>query len=97
MRGSSESMTHTAPMSRRWVYAQELVQQKGIKNVTVLVDGMEQKTHETFGWLPNMVYVADREGTIVYKASWTKPEILEGVIQEVLAEEKEEDKEAVPA
>ncbi len=79
-------------------YAKELVQQKAIKNVTVLVDGMEQKTHETFGWLPNMVYVADREGTIVCKASWTKPEVLEGVIQEVLAEEEEEkDKEAVPA
>ena len=77
-------------------YAKELVQEKGIKQVTVLVDGLEQKTHEAFGWLPNMVYVADRQGTIVYKSTWTKPDVIEGVIQEVLAEEKAKQGASVP-
>ena len=79
---------------QKMTYAKELVQERGIKDLTVLVDGMDQKTHEAFGWLPNMVYVADREGTIVYKATWTKPDVIEGVLDDILAEEK---KEAVPA
>ncbi len=82
-------------------HAKELVREKGIRNVTVLVDGMDQKTHEAFGWLPNMVYLADREGNIVYKSTWTKPDVLDGVIREILAEEKqragEKKEEAVPA
>ncbi|MBI2881108.1 MAG: hypothetical protein HYY21_05945 [Candidatus Tectomicrobia bacterium] len=69
-------------------YARELVREKDIREATVLVDGIDQKTHETFGRLPNMVYVADREGNIVYKASWTKSEVIEGVIREILAEER---------
>jgi hypothetical protein len=79
-----------ASYEQKMGYAKELVEQKGIKKVTVLVDGMDQKAHEAFGWLPNMVYLADREGSIVYKATWTKPEVLEGVIREILAEEKQE-------
>lgn len=82
---------------QRMSYARELVQEKKIEEVTVLVDGMDQKTHEKFGWLPNMVYVADKAGKIVYKSSWTKPDVIEGVIEEILAEEREKKKEKVPA
>ena len=90
-----------ASYEQKMGYAKELVEQKGIKKVTVLVDGMDQKIYEAFGWLSNMAYIADREGNIVYKGTWTKPEVLEGVIREILAEEKQEAGEkkadAVPA
>ena len=90
-----------ASYEQKMGYAKELVEQKGIKKVTVLVDGMDQKIYEAFGWLSNMAYIADREGNIVYKGTWTKPEVREGVIREILAEEKQEAGEkkadAVPA
>lgn len=50
-------------------YARELVETKGLE-VPVAVDGMAQEVHALLGDLPNVVYVVDRQGTIVFKAPW---------------------------
>jgi hypothetical protein len=38
---------------------------------TILVDDLEGSVHAAYGLLPNMSWVLDRGGTIVYKAMWT--------------------------
>ena len=37
----------------------------------ILVDDLEGAVHHAYGLLPNMSWVLDRGGTILYKAMWT--------------------------
>jgi len=37
----------------------------------ILVDDLEGTVHAAYGLLPNMSWVLDRGGTILYKAMWT--------------------------
>jgi len=37
----------------------------------VVVDDLDGTMHRDYGTLPNMVYILDREGRVVYKAMWT--------------------------
>ncbi len=71
-------------------YACELVDSRAMK-VPVLVDGFDEATHTTFGRLPNMVYVIDKTGRVVYKSTW----IVEGEVGKVLEELTAEDNAAL--
>jgi peroxiredoxin len=55
----------------------------------LLVDSLEGKIHRKYGMLPNMVYVINKEGRIVYKASWTDSKEIESVLENLLLWEKE--------
>lgn len=60
-------------------YARDCCGQDGI--IThVVVDDLEGTVHQAYGSLPNMVYVVDREGRVVFKAMWTDHEELAGVL-----------------
>jgi len=37
----------------------------------VVVDDLDGTMHGAYGMLPNMIYILDREGGVVYKAMWT--------------------------
>ncbi len=37
----------------------------------VVVDDLDGTMHRAYGTLPNMIYILDREGRVVYKAMWT--------------------------
>lgn len=54
----------------------------------ILVDSLDGRAHHAFGTLPTRVYVIDKEGSIVYKASWLIPHFLEPVLQELLKADK---------
>jgi len=54
----------------------------------ILVDSLDGRAHHAFGTLPSPVYVIDKEGSIVYKASWLIPHFLELVLQELLKVDK---------
>lgn len=66
-------------LEQRRRYARELVETRQMA-ATVVVDTMEDEVLEQFGSLPNMVYVIDRDGTIVYKATWTMAEKIDQVL-----------------
>ena len=63
--------------------ARNLVRQKKIE-MPLLVDGMDETAHRRFGRMPNMCYVIDKQGRIVYKSMWTRPEELREVLQELM-------------
>ncbi|MDP7224896.1 MAG: hypothetical protein QF909_06770 [SAR202 cluster bacterium] len=54
--------------------------------VPVLIDGYDEAIHKMFGGLPNMIYVIDKTGRVVYKSTWTMHEEVVKVLQELRAE-----------
>lgn len=66
---------------QKLAFARELIEKDQLTS-PVLVDGMDEAVHRKYGSLPNMVYVIDKVGIIVYKSTWTVP----GELDEVLAE-----------
>ena len=54
----------------------------------LLVDDLTGTVHRAYGELPNMVYIIDKQGKVVYKAMWTDHAEIETVLQNlVMAEE----------
>ena len=51
-------------------YAADCAAQDDVRT-RVVVDDLDGIVHRAYGTLPNMVYVLDREGRVVYKAMWT--------------------------
>ncbi len=62
------------------------------KKVTMpfLLDGMDELVHRRFGRLPNMTYVIDKTGRIVYKSMWTRHTELREFLEELRAAEQSE-------
>jgi hypothetical protein len=61
-------------------FARDCREQDGIHN-PVLVDDLEGTVHRLYGLMPNMIYIIDKNGKIIYKAMWTD----HGEIESVLA------------
>lgn len=68
-------------------YARECREQDGIEN-PLLVDDLEGTVHQTYGELPNMVYIVSKDGVVAYKAMWTDHAEIEAVLENlVMADE----------
>jgi len=52
---------------------------RDLENISlpILVDDIEGSTHKAYGLQPNMVYLINRDGVIVYKSDWTDAHELE--------------------
>lgn len=70
-------------MEEKLANARLLIRQKNVK-MPVLMDGMDEGAHRRFGRLPNMVYVVDMKGRIVYKSTWTRHQELREFLGELL-------------
>lgn len=66
-------------------YARELVRLKAM-NIPVIVDGVDEAVHRALGSLPNLAYVIDKDGRVVYKAAWTNAEHLDEVLSELTSD-----------
>ena len=51
---------------------------------TILVDDVEGTGHELYGTLPNMTYVIDRGGKVLFRSDWTDPPTIERVLDYIL-------------
>ena len=85
---------HTSYEHKRG-YAGELVREFGIR-AHVLVDGLDEKVVRAFGWMPNMIFIADKKGRLAYKAMWTDAPRVAAALDALLAEE-EAGKKTAPA
>ncbi len=70
----------------RIIYAKELREVMNIESPIVL-DGMDEKIHLRYGNMPNAVYVVDKKGNIVYKATGTDAPVVDEVLAQLRAEE----------
>jgi hypothetical protein len=67
-------------------YARELIDIKGL-SMPVAVDGMDEAVHAILGDLPNVVYVVDKTGTIVFKAPWLDAAEVDRVLAELVTKD----------
>ncbi len=75
-------------MEEKVQYARDCRAQDAIET-PLLVDDLNGAVHRAYGEMPNMVYIVDKQGKIVYKALWTDPAEIESVLDNlVMAEER---------
>ena len=55
----------------------------------MLVDDLEGTLHHAYGRLPNMTYIIDPAGTILYRAAWTDPRTIRLALEQVLFEREQ--------
>lgn len=71
-------------MGDKMIAARQMVTRYDEKRV-VLVDDLNGSSHQAYGGLPNMVYVFDKEGKVVFRGDWNRPGhlayVLKGMMQ----------------
>jgi hypothetical protein len=69
---------------RKLACARLLREEAGIRR-DILVDDMTGTVHRAYGLMPNMTWVIDRGGRVVYKADWTSAANVEAFLVRFLA------------
>lgn len=75
-----------ATVGQRLANAGRLVRGRDMK-VTVALDDMNNDLSWRLGDFPNMLYVIDKSGKIVFKAKWTRAERLDKVLSKLTADQ----------
>lgn len=70
--------------------AKELEDLKDI-SITLGVDGIDQKQHVLLGNLPNMVYVVNRDGVVVYSNTWQHAEDIDAALAKLVTADNPSD------
>ncbi|TAJ96210.1 hypothetical protein EPO44_13450 [bacterium] len=65
-----ENFPHHASLEQKLAQARKLRDLEKVR-LPILVDDLQGTTHKAYGLLPNMVYLINREGVVVYKSDWT--------------------------
>ena len=65
-----EKWPHHETMDEKIEHAQRMVERWDMRR-PMLVDDLDGPLHRAYGRLPNMSFIVDSAGTIVYKADWT--------------------------
>ena len=47
----------------------------------ILIDDLQGKMHKAYGELPNMVYIIDPDGRIIYRSDWAFPKRIDKILQ----------------
>lgn len=76
-------MPHHDSFERKLANARLLRDEVGIRR-PILVDDLSGTVHRDYGEMPNMTWVIDRGGTVVYKANWTSAANVEGFLDRYL-------------
>ena len=79
-----ENYPHHQSFEQKKEYAKTLRELDKVNEIPILLDDIEGSTHLAYGLLPNMVYLIDREGTVVYKSDWTDAHEIDGMCASLL-------------
>jgi len=66
-------------LEQKFRFAQDCRKQDGIQT-PLLIDDLEGTVHRSYGSMPNMIYIIDKNGRIAYKAMWTDHEEVASVL-----------------
>ncbi|GAA5126455.1 hypothetical protein GCM10025762_54020 [Haloechinothrix salitolerans] len=75
-----EHVPHHDTWERKLANARLLRDEIGIRR-PILVDDLTGTVHRAFGGMPNMTWVFDRGGLVIYKANWTSAANVEGFLE----------------
>ena len=79
-----EKIPHLTSFEQKLGHA-KLMTEKYI-NRTMLVDSLDGDMHHAYGRLPNMTYIVNRYGNVIYKSDWTDPSTIKMVLDHYLDE-----------
>ena len=79
-----ENYSHHQSFEQKKEYAKTLRELDKVKEIPILLDDIEGSTHLAYGLLPNIVYLIDYEGTVVYKSDWTDAHEIDGICASLL-------------
>jgi len=80
---------HHDTFARKLEHARLLRDEVGISR-PILVDDLSGSTHRRYGAMPNMTWVVDRGGRVLYKASWTSAGNVVGFLERLSASRDKE-------
>ena len=72
--------------------AERFRQEERVK-IPILVDDLNGKIHRRYGSLPNATYIVDKSGRVAFRALWTRPNVIEEALDELLERQQERDTE----
>lgn len=75
-----EKLSHHTSFDQKLTYAR-LFQERWSIRRPVLVDDLDGPIHRAYGMLPNMSYIVDPAGRIVYRADWTDAHSIRWVLE----------------
>lgn len=78
-----EHVGHHDSFERKLANARLLRDEIGIRR-PILVDDLAGTAHRAYGYMPNMTWVIDRGGRVVYKANWTSAANVESLLDRYL-------------
>ena len=83
-----ENYPHHISAAQKLAHAQKLRELEQIREIPILVDDFSGATHRAYGSLPNMIYLLDRDGVVVYKSDWSDAHEIDGVCASLLRREE---------
>jgi len=81
----AEYYPHLTSMEQKFRHAHALQEVYGVTR-PILLDALDGACHRAYGSMPNMTWIFDRTGRILYRASWTDVHSVEKAIAELLDE-----------
>jgi hypothetical protein len=74
-----ENYSHHLSFEQKMDHAKKMREFDNVHDIPILLDDIHGSTHLAYGLLPNMVYLVDRRGTVVYKSDWTDAQEIDGM------------------
>lgn len=74
-----ENYPHHVSLEQKLAHARKLRELEQIDEMPILVDDFAGTTHHAYGLLPNMIYLIDCDGIVVYKSDWSDAHEIDGV------------------
>jgi len=78
-----ENFPHHVSFGQKIAQARKLQELERVR-IPILLDDLKGTAHRAYGLLPNMVYLIDCDGIIVYKSDWTDAQELEGMCESLV-------------
>ncbi len=79
-----EIVPHLTSMDQKHRHADALIETYGVRR-PIYLDSLDGACHRAYGSMPNMTWIFDRRGRVVYKADWTDIDSVSGAIDALLA------------
>lgn len=80
-----DNKLHHSSMEQKLQHARDFVEMWGIER-PMYVDDIDGPVHRAYGQLPNMTWIINSAGQIVYKADWTDHRTVRAAVEQLIAE-----------
>lgn len=69
--------------------AAELFRDEEEAEMPIVVDDLSGAIHRKYGKLPNATYIIDKSGRVAFRSLWTRPEVIDEALQDLLERQNE--------